>query len=163
MWRTVVTIESMSAATRRTQEAASQYLQQRITRSADHVAYVLEAPGDAPFRTEEVIMGASARAVLRRVPEEDLVALASFIACHEINKSLQGWVDISLLPFQGRELRQVPRTLLASAYLQLAVEVGGGTRWKTCSWCGERFPGRRNQKYDSRSCKNAAAYERGKT
>jgi excisionase family DNA binding protein len=101
--------------------------------------------------------------VLSKIPTGDLATAGTFVVCHEINQSLEGTVDTTLLPFRSCEMRQVPQTLLASIYLQLAIEVAGGTGWRLCQYpgCGTRYPGRRNSKYcdrGTRTHRNQAAY-----
>lgn len=161
MWRAVVTIQAPSAAGVAAQ-AAQRILKAAVNRSGGVLTYVIAAESNGYSHWEARRLTDEAEGlVLRQIPANDMVTAATFAVCREINLSLAGQVDTTLMPFRSREMRQIPKNLLASAYLQFAVEVSGGTGWRICQWsgCQTRFPGRRNQKYCSLSHKNAAAYQ----
>lgn len=57
---------------------------------------------------------------------------------------------------EALQLVFVPRSLIGSFWLQLAEEVTGGAKYKTCVNCGKSFePGRSDQKTCSKACKSA--------
>jgi hypothetical protein len=157
LWHAVVAMETPTPSSLAT-GSAKKILNAAIARSRMGLSYLMQAESNGSS-LDEVRHVDNAR-VLRLIPERDIAGAATYAVCHEINESLKGQVDTTLLPFLSREVRQIPRTLLATVFLQFAVEVAGGTEWRSCQFegCVATFPGPRNRKYCIPEHKNAQAY-----
>lgn len=92
----------------------------------------------------------------------DSVAAARFHIIRQINKRLSGHVDPYLLPFRNDALRFVPDSLLAAIYLRFAFEVSEGIgKLRECEGCAVPFvPGRSDQQYCTKNCRERASYRR---
>lgn len=100
--------------------------------------------------------------IVANLPTGDLAAVARYYLMTELNKKLKGSVDPHLLPFQSGALRFVPNSLLTAIYLRLAFEISEGVgRLRECAGCTQPFvPGRKDQRYCGKNCRERAAYRR---
>jgi hypothetical protein len=96
------------------------------------------------------------------LPAGDLVAAARFHVQKELNERLRGHINPYLLPFMASKLRFFPDTLLSAIYLRFAFEVSEGIgRTRECAGCVQPFaPGRRDQLYCGKNCRERAGYRR---
>jgi hypothetical protein len=100
--------------------------------------------------------------LLAALPPHDLAAAARYHLIVKVNEQLKGRVDPYLLPFRASTLRFVPDSLLAAIYLRFAFEISEGIgRLRECAGCAQSFvPGRRDQRYCSKNCRERASYRR---
>jgi hypothetical protein len=144
---------------------ASAYLRQRIAWSVDgrHVVYV--GPAGVP---DAVIASAGGtppqRIALGAFKRGDLAGPARYHLHTAINARLRGRVHIATVMGERPGLKVYPESLLAAAYLHLAIAAGSVSpalrlcRNPRCPNGGFFFPRRRDQTACSKQCREAANY-----
>jgi hypothetical protein len=113
-------------------------------------------------RQDLVLSAADFPAAFRHTPVTDLAGNARLILATYVNAVLGEHVTVRVVQ---RQMRLTPDCLTGAVYLRLAGQlcaVSGEGRLRHCAWCGVVFEGRPNQRYCSTSCKDKAAYARGK-
>ena len=104
--------------------------------------------------------------LLDRLRPPDVMEPARFALQAIVNKQLKGCIYPQLL-LDGEKLRvfDLPDSLTAAMWLQLALAIGGGMNIKKCPSCGASFAvgpgvGRKGKKFCSNSCRAAAGQKR---
>ena len=96
----------------------------------------------------------------------DLADMATYVVQEAVNEELRGHVGVVLHPFLGGALRMWADSLLAFVYLSFASSLGPAAsahpaRHRICLYDSRPFiPGRRDQFYCDKRCRERAAYRR---
>jgi hypothetical protein len=137
----------------------------RMERAGDSIRIRLDASFHGSSGPRYVVWPGEADSELReRLWSASDSTVARYFVLRAVNRHLEE-VHLVALPFLGGRLRLVPSTLLAAIYLRLAQELGPGSSTglpeRYCDHCMSPFlPTRRDNRYCSGACKEAARYRR---
>jgi hypothetical protein len=169
-WEAVRTIKFSDSHSNLEIRAAQALLQERIhwrTKSGRSVSY--HAEYEDQLINTSVIASAHVRTdLLELFQHGDVVGPARYYVHEEVNKRLQGHVDLRVLPTtlesQDGRIRFSPNDLLSAIYVHFAVDLAGGRGLeRACLSCQQPFLARRrDQEFCDKNCRERAGYHRRK-
>ena len=119
------------------------------------------------FSTHEVFAMAGTTegdSLLARWETNDVLEPARYYVHKKVNGKLKGKVNLAVLPFLKGRMRFFPENLLAAIYVYFARELAGARSLeRECEFCHQPFaPGRRDQRFCHKNCRELAGYHRRK-
>ncbi|MDA1128990.1 MAG: hypothetical protein O2913_09860 [Chloroflexi bacterium] len=170
LWQTWDAVRTLSTKGMPTDEhlLAKSHLQDRVIwTSANRVLFSWPNPIS---RREVIAYGATPQglSLLERWKAGDTIEPARFYVHKQINRCLNGHVQMQVATFQNSKIRFVPDSLRTAIYMHFAFELAGTEgNERTClnPRCpngGVFFPTRRDKQYCDTRCRDLAGYHRRK-